>query len=100
MGHLLPTYSQTLVSCALQGCGERRLEVTGDWAWLLSAYANLYGVRSNYAVISHVRWVLRPGVASASKMCFDLLARQIAPLLQQEQLQGSLTQQEVGGSCS
>lgn len=80
-----------------QGCGENRLEVTGEWAWLLQAFAGQYGVRSNYAVMTHLRWVLRPGVASVSQACFELLAAKLRPLLEQEAQGGnSLTQHEVG----
>jgi hypothetical protein len=70
--------------------------VSGEWAWLLQAFAGQYGVRSNYAVMSHLRWVLRPGVASVSQLCFDLLARQLRTLLEQEAVGGSmLTQHEA-----
>jgi hypothetical protein len=79
----------------LQHCCETRLEVSGEWAWLLEAFASLYGVRSNYAIMCHLRWVLRPGIASAHAMCFDLLSRKLAPLLHQECMPGSLTPQEV-----
>ncbi|KAF8071059.1 SPBC16D10.01c [Scenedesmus sp. PABB004] len=85
-----------LAALKAQGCNERRLEVTGEWAWLLQAFASQYGVRSNYAVMTHLRWVLRPGVASVSQACFDLLARQLRSLLQQEAVGGcSLTQHEA-----
>jgi hypothetical protein len=89
--------TRAVVICLpLQGCNERRLDVTGEWAWLLQAFASQYGVRSNYAVMTHLRWVLRPGVASVSQNCFDLLARQLRPLLEQEAAGGcSLTQHEV-----
>lgn len=88
-----------LPSLVLQGCNERRLDVSGEWAWLLQAFASQYGVRSNYAVMTHLRWVLRPGVASVSQNCFDLLARQLRPLLEQEAAGGcSLTQHEVSSS--
>lgn len=76
-------------------CDERRLEVSSEWAWLLTAFAGHYGVRANYAVMSHLRWVLKPGVASVSRPCFELLARQMRALLAQEALGGSLTQGEV-----
>ncbi len=80
-----------------QLCDERRLEVGGEWSWLLTAFAGHYGVRSNYAIMSHLRWVLKPGVASVSRGCFDLLSHQMRPLLAQEAMGGSLTQQEVRG---
>jgi hypothetical protein len=80
----------------LQGCSESRLEVTGEWAWMLQAFAGQYGVRNNYAIMTHLRWVLRPGVASVSQNCFDLLAQKLRPLLEQEAAGGnSLTQHEV-----
>lgn len=81
-------------SSCLQGCSEKQLEVTGEWAWLLQAFANHYGVRNHYAVMTHLRWVLRPGVASVSQLCFDLLSRHLRGLLEQE-AQGALTQHEV-----
>ncbi|WIA31955.1 hypothetical protein OEZ86_002812 [Tetradesmus obliquus] len=85
-----------LAALKAQGCNERRLDVSGEWAWLLQAFASQYGVRSNYAVMTHLRWVLRPGVASVSQNCFDLLARQLRPLLEQEAAGGcSLTQHEA-----
>lgn len=94
MTHLLTT--PLFCVPAQQGCSEKRLDVTGEWAWLLQAFAGQYGVRSNYAVMTHLRWVLRPGVASVSQVCFDLLARQLRPLLEQEAAGGcSLTQHEV-----
>ena len=57
--------------------------MTGEWAWLLQAFAGKYGVRSNYATMTHLRWVLRPGVASVSQECFDLLAHKLRPLMEQ-----------------
>jgi hypothetical protein len=80
----------------MQGCGENRLEVTGEWAWMLQAFAGQYGVRSNYATMTHLRWVLRPGVASVSQSCFELLAQKLRPLLEQEAAgANTLTQHEV-----
>jgi hypothetical protein len=64
---------------------------------MLQAFAGQYGVRNNYAIMTHLRWVLRPGVASVSQNCFDLLAQKLRPLLEQEAAGGnSLTQHEVG----
>jgi hypothetical protein len=63
---------------------------------MLQAFAGQYGVRSNYATMTHLRWVLRPGVASVSQACFDLLAHKLRPLLEQEAAGGcTLTQHEV-----
>ena len=36
-------------------CGEKRLEVTGEWAWLLNEYANQYGVKAVYALMAHLQ---------------------------------------------
>ena len=42
-----------------QACGPRQLTVEGEWAWLLGAFAGTYGVRPSYAVLAHLRWVVR-----------------------------------------
>ena len=42
-----------------QGCDSRNLAVTGDWEWLLQEFATLYGIRQTYAVLAHLRWVVR-----------------------------------------
>jgi len=49
-----------------QGCGPRQLTVEGDWAWLLGAFAGTYGVRPSYAVLAHLRWVVRCAAAGAA----------------------------------
>lgn len=77
-----------------QCCGEMKLEVTGEWTWLLNQFAGQYAVRTNYALMSHLRWVLRPGVASVRKHCFDLIGAKMRALLQAESM-GGLTPHEA-----
>lgn len=40
-------------------CGPRKLSITGKWKWLLAEFASTYGIRASYAVLSHMRWVMR-----------------------------------------
>ncbi len=42
-----------------QQCGPRRLQVTDPWEWLLSEFAETYGIRDTYAKLAHLRWVVR-----------------------------------------
>lgn len=41
------------------GCGPRKLPITGEWRWLLAQFASTYGIRNSYAVLTHLRWVMR-----------------------------------------
>ncbi len=43
----------------VQGCGPRRLEVKGEWEWLLDEFAATYGIRSSYTTLAHLLWVIR-----------------------------------------
>lgn len=42
-----------------QSCGPNQLVVTGEWHWLLSRFADAYGIREFYTNLSHLRWILR-----------------------------------------
>ena len=42
-----------------QQCGPRRLQVTDPCEWLLSEFAETYGIRDTYAKLAHLRWVVR-----------------------------------------
>lgn len=42
-----------------QQCGPRSLSVADEWEWLLAMFANTYGVRNSYAVLTHLRWVMK-----------------------------------------
>jgi len=35
------------------------LPITGNWAWLLNAFAVTYGVRNTYASLAYLGWVVR-----------------------------------------
>ncbi len=51
-----------------QSCGPNQLVVTGEWHWLLSQYANTYGIRDFYARLSHLRWILRYGAMTREEI--------------------------------
>ena len=42
-----------------EGRGRRKLAVQGDWDWLLAEFARTYGVRSTYASLAYLGWVVR-----------------------------------------
>lgn len=42
-----------------QQCGPKRLELTGVWQWLLTEFGETYGIRSTYARLAHLRWIVR-----------------------------------------
>lgn len=42
-----------------QGRGRRKLGIKGDWEWLLAEFAGTYGVRSTYASLAYLAWVVR-----------------------------------------
>ena len=42
-----------------QQCGLKRLELTGAWQWLLTEFGETYGIRSTYARLAHLRWIVR-----------------------------------------
>ncbi|KAL6752980.1 hypothetical protein V8C86DRAFT_2737862 [Haematococcus lacustris] len=65
---------------AAESCGSHRLEVTGPWHWLLYSFAELYGVRRYYGILSHLQWMLQPGVASTQKECLILILREMGIL--------------------
>ena len=41
-----------------QSCGPRCLSIQGAWKWLLERFADVYGIRSTYATLSYLRWIL------------------------------------------
>ncbi|EFJ52891.1 hypothetical protein VOLCADRAFT_102849 [Volvox carteri f. nagariensis] len=73
------------------GCGRHKLLVEGPWEWLLSCFASYFGVRSFYCILAHLRWVLKPGVATISTMCLDVITAELRPLLEQSTLRGLTT---------
>ncbi len=46
-----------LLSSALEveRCGPQRLTIEGPWQWLLTAYADQYGVSNAYRVLVHLQ---------------------------------------------
>ncbi|KXZ45841.1 hypothetical protein GPECTOR_50g635 [Gonium pectorale] len=89
----------TALSAALDGngCGRNKLLVEGPWEWLLSRFASSFGVRPHYCVLAHLRWVLKPGIATISTMCLDVISQGLQPLLQQQHSEqaGALTIHEA-----
>lgn len=41
------------------GCGPARLQVGGEWAWLLNQVASHYGIKDTYQRLAHVKWLVR-----------------------------------------
>lgn len=75
-------------------CGPRRLEVTGEWQWLLDRLAGLHALRRHATLLAHLQWVLRPANATPTSDCLGLLTRQLEPLIQAKSA-GELPQPEV-----
>ncbi|GLC55198.1 hypothetical protein PLESTB_000954200 [Pleodorina starrii] len=72
-------------------CGRHKLVVDGPWAWMLENFAGYFSVRSFYCILAHLRWVLKPGVATISTMCLDVITVRLRPLLEQSALRGLTT---------
>ncbi|KAK9805114.1 hypothetical protein WJX73_010312 [Symbiochloris irregularis] len=75
-------------------CGPRKLEPLGEWKWLLAQFASAHGIRPSYAVLTHMRWVMRPENATATADCLKLLCTSLGPL-EKMQTEGTLLQQET-----
>ncbi|GIL85489.1 hypothetical protein Vretimale_13414 [Volvox reticuliferus] len=73
------------------GCGRHKLLVEGSWEWLLATFSSYFGVRAIYCILAHLRWVLKPGVATISTMCLDVITSELRPLLEQSALRGLTT---------
>jgi hypothetical protein len=68
--YTMQVYDITLdAALRAQSCGPNQLMVTGEWHWLLSQYANAYGIREFYARLSHLRWILRYGALTRKGDC-------------------------------
>ena len=92
----LPQVYDVALAAALraQACGPRRLEVTGEWRWLLASMGEAFGVRESYAALAHVRWAVARGNATSTAYCLHLLATALAPLKRAEAA-GELLPQEA-----
>ncbi|GFR42334.1 hypothetical protein Agub_g3242 [Astrephomene gubernaculifera] len=77
------------------GCNRHKLLVDGPWEWLLGNFASYFGVRSFYCTLAHLRWVLKPGVATISSMCLDVISSELKPLLEQSALKGLTTHEST-----
>ncbi|KAK9806759.1 hypothetical protein WJX72_001747 [[Myrmecia] bisecta] len=77
-----------------QDCGPRRLAVTGEWKWLLAEFANVYGIRDSYAVLAHLRWMVKPENATVTAQCLELMGAELGPLKTGE-AEGGLLPQEL-----
>lgn len=74
----------TLLESALaaSGCGPTSsLVLQGPWSWLTSQFAERYGIREQYAMLSHLHWVVRSGVAAPTAACLETLVSELAPLV-------------------
>ncbi|KAL3142941.1 hypothetical protein ABBQ38_003227 [Trebouxia sp. C0009 RCD-2024] len=77
-----------------QKCGPRNLLVTGDWEWLLNAFADFYGIRHTYTVLAHLRWAIKQENATVTAECLEMLSAALKPLKEAE-ANGGLLPQEV-----
>ncbi|KAK9868912.1 hypothetical protein WJX84_002762 [Apatococcus fuscideae] len=78
-----------------QGCDSRNLAVTGDWEWLLQEFTSMYGIRQTYAVLAHLRWVVRPENATSTAGCLELLGAELEPLKRAQAEKGLLLQENA-----
>ncbi|KAL0049263.1 hypothetical protein WJX82_009993 [Trebouxia sp. C0006] len=53
--------------------GRSDLQITGKWRWLLDAFAETYGVRTIYATLAYLDWVVGPDVISCTSDCLKTL---------------------------
>ena len=51
-----------------EGQGRSKLHIQSDWAWLLTEFAVTYGVRSTYAALAYLAWVVRYVVYLSGRM--------------------------------
>lgn len=86
----------TLLEASLIACGygPSSLSLKGPWAWLIDRYAEKYGVRKEYTRLSYLRYVVRPGIVAPTSLCFETIALELAPLLEQRE-SSSLSSAEV-----
>ncbi|KAL3146191.1 hypothetical protein ABBQ32_002897 [Trebouxia sp. C0010 RCD-2024] len=77
-----------------EGRGCRKLVIKGDWKWLLAQFASTCGVRSTYAALAYLAWVVRADVISCSSDCLQLLTQGLKPL-KAAQAQGGLLPEEA-----
>jgi hypothetical protein len=78
----------------MAGCDGSNLLIDGPWKWLIQKFALLFHVSVPYTLMAHLRWVLKPGIASMTTRCFRIIGLLMAQLLQQER-EGTITQEEV-----
>lgn len=72
-----------LLEAALKaaGCGPASLTLAGPWSWLVQQHAERYGVRRQYAVLAHLRWVVRTDNAAPTAVCLETIAAELGPVL-------------------
>eukprot|EP00803_Ostreobium_quekettii_P008071 evm.model.scf_392.11 EVM.evm.TU.scf_392.11 scf_392:73995-87831(+) len=64
-----------------QGCGARKLSVTGEWRWLLAKFSQLYRLRQPFIDMAHLKWMLRDGNSTSSVYCLSSIRDKFAPLV-------------------
>ncbi|KAA6421600.1 MAG: hypothetical protein FRX49_08543 [Trebouxia sp. A1-2] len=60
--------------------GRSDLHITGKWRWLLDAFAETYGVRTIYATLAYLDWVVGPDVISCTSDCLKTLIDKVEHL--------------------
>ena len=81
----------------MAGCSSDNLLIDGPWKWLIQAFALHFNVAVPYTLMAHLRWVLRPEVATLTSKCFRIIGLLMASLLEKEKA-GAISQDEVGGA--
>ncbi|KAJ0052672.1 hypothetical protein Pint_01781 [Pistacia integerrima] len=71
----------------------RNLRPQGPWKWLLTEFADYYGVSDSYTKLRHLLHVMN--VATPTKDCLELVNELLVPILKARS-EKSLTRQEVG----
>ncbi|CAL5406118.1 unnamed protein product [Camellia sinensis] len=70
---------------------ERNLRLDGPWKWLLSEFADYYGVSDSYTKLRYLSYVMN--VATPTKDCLELVYELLVPVIK-ARTEKSLTRQE------
>jgi len=75
-------------------CGPRRLEISGEWRWLLDRLAQVHGVPFCKATLLHLQWVLRSPNSTPTSDCLEVLTKELSVVLHARQ-SGELSQTDL-----
>lgn len=77
------------------GCGPTKLQVGGEWAWLLNQVAARYGIKDTYQKLAHVNWVVSSDIYTMTGPCLELLYSQLEVLKQSADTGSLLPREEL-----